>query len=209
MKTSNLPNIALFFVTSILLLSSCSESVNGDRSSDFSMEIDGKTWATTINNLFTEAAEHETLGEYYRVLVGGQRILDTESEGHASSFNMYIIIPKDKFKNPKGTYAIMKESETKLNQASASFVKSGETGQVWYASYDPANPTASVGTVEITDFAIGTQKVVGQSSGVEGYTKLSGTFSMDMYHIQVVPATVMKVTKGMFDLKSGIGFDFQ
>jgi len=206
------------YITSLALLllfclgfAACSKEDNGtklDEDSGLSMKINGASWGTTINTLFTEAHESSTFGEYYLVLVGGQRIDVEDSEDDVSSFNMYIAIPKSKFNNPEGTYPIMKESEAKLSQATANYVVSTGEGQTWYASYNPASPTQAVGTVEIAGFEIGEQKVVGQPTGVEGYTKLWGSFKLDLYAMQENPDAPLKVTEGKFNLKSGMGFDF-
>lgn len=176
--------------------------------SSLSMKINGEHWGTTINTLFTEAHESSELGEYFLVLVGGQRIGVDDSEDDVSAFNMYIAIPRSKFNNPKGSYSIMKESEAKVGQATAHFTVNTGSGQTWYASYHPASPTQAGGTVEITGFEIGEQRVLGQPTGVEGYTKLSGTFRMDLYAVQENPGAPLKVTEGKFNLKSGMGFDF-
>lgn len=174
--------------------------------SSLTMKVDGKPWGTTINNLFTEEHESSEFGEYYVVLVGGQSLDVEDSEEDVSSFNMYIAIPKSRFKNPKGTYTVRKESEIGFGEVSASFVVSTSEHQLYYASYNPELPTETVGTVEITGFETGIQTVVGHSTGTEGYTKLSGTFKMDLYSGEVPP---VKITEGKFNLKSGIGFDFR
>lgn len=179
-----------------------------DGDSSLSMKINGEHWGTTINTLFTEAHGSSELGEYFLVLVGGQRIGVDDSEDDVSAFNMYIAIPRSKFNNPKGSYPIMKESEAKVGQATAHFTVNTGSGQTWYASYHPASPTQAGGTVEITGFEIGEQRVLGQPTGVEGYTKLSGTFRMDLYAVQENPGAPLKVTEGKFNLKSGMGFDF-
>lgn len=189
----------------------CSKDNEGEKQNEnagITMKVDGEAWGTTINNLFTE--EHEYEGDdYYLVLVGGQRITPGGGDDDVSSLNMYIAIPKSRLNNPKGTYAILKESEANIGQATASYIVSTETGQTWYASYNPANPTQAVGTVEITGFEAGEQTVVGHKTGKMGYTKLSGTFRMEVYPIQENGGPVAKITEGKFNLKSGLGFDFK
>lgn len=200
----------LFIVASLsLCLFSCSkdDDSNGPKiDSGLSMKVDGKPWGTTINTLFTEEHESSDFGEYYIVTIGGQSIDVKDSEEDVSSFHMYIAIPKSKFKNPKGTYSVRKESEISFVQATASFVVSTSTHQLYYASYNPDLPEGTVGTVEITGFETGIQTVVGHSTGTEGYTRLSGTFKMDLFSNEVAP---VKITEGKFNLKSGIGFDFR
>lgn len=212
MKTNTYYSTILLFIVIGFGLSSCKkdDDKNGNNTgnSGVSMKIDGVQWGTTVNNLFTEADENQSLGEHYRVLVGGQRIDVEGSEDDVSSLNLYILIPKSKFNNPKGTYQIRGESETN-NQATALFTPGTSTSQTWYISNNPENPEVPVGTVEITDFETGIQTVAGQSTGVEGYTKLAGKFTMTLYPVESEPGPSIKITDGKFNLKSGIGFDFQ
>lgn len=199
--------LALIFITA-----GCSKDKDGDddvpEKSSISMKVNETAWGTTINTLFTESDSHSEYGEFYRVLVGGQHIDSEGGEEGVTALNMYIFIPKSKFSNPKGTYRFMKEQEARLGDATAVFTDAGAQANIWYASYDPGNSTQSVGSLEITDFEIGQQIVVGQQSGIEGYTKLSGTFKLDMYPIQADPGPTLKITEGKFNLRSGIGFDF-
>lgn len=194
-------------------VSACSKNNNADEigltdNTGITMKVDGETWGTTINNLFTE--EHEYEGDdYYLVLVGGQRITPGGGEDDVSALNMHIAIPKSRLNSPKGTYPLLKDSEANIGQATASYIVSTEAGQTWYASYNPANPTQAVGTVEITGFEVGEQIVAGHKTGKMGYTKLSGTFKMDVYPIQENEASVVKISEGKFNLKSAIGFDFK
>ncbi|NLO69978.1 MAG: hypothetical protein GX102_03340 [Porphyromonadaceae bacterium] len=205
--TATLVLITLIYMS----FAACSKDLGGvknDKDSGITMKVNGEFWGTTINTLFTEAHESSTLGEFYVVYVGGQRTDAEDSETDVSVFNMFISIPKSKFKNPKGAYSIMKEDEVMASQASANYAVSTGSNQTWYASYNPENSTQAVGTVEITSFEIGEQSVFGHSTSKEGYTKLSGTFRMDLYALQDSPGAPLKVTEGKFNLKAGIGFDF-
>src|SRR5690606_38996195 len=185
---------------------SCSKKKDGDVAgsgkSSITMNIDGKKWGSEINSLFAEPKTHSELGDYYNVQILGQSSGGQGNDDVSTSLNLYIVIPKSKFRNPKGTYRIVKQQEAKLGDASAVFTEAGSGVNNWYASYNPANPTQAVGTVEITDFEIGEQQIVGQSSGIEGYTKLSGTFKLDMYNIQVESGAPLKITEGKFDLRA-------
>ncbi|MBL1407845.1 hypothetical protein [Sphingobacterium faecale] len=202
------------FFSAIVLgvgFSACSKDNEGEEQSEnasLTMKVDGEIWATTINNLFTEEHEYEGT-EYYLVLVGGQRITPSGGEDDVSSISMHIAIPKSRLNSPKGTYPLLKDAEANIGQATASYIVSSEIGQTWYASYDPANPTQAVGTVEITGFEVGEQRVVGYPTGKQGYTKLSGTFKMNVYPIEENRGSVAKITEGKFNLKSGLGFDFK
>ncbi|ERJ60683.1 hypothetical protein [Sphingobacterium paucimobilis] len=185
-----------------------SEDAEQSENASLTMKVDGEIWGTTINNLFTEEHEYEGT-EYYLVLVGGQRIAPGGGEDDVSSISMHIAIPKSRLNNPKGTYQLLKDSEANIGQATASYIVSTEIGQTWYASYDPGNPTQAVGTVEITGFEVGEQKMVGYPTGNPGYTRLSGTFKMNVYPIQENGGSAVKITEGKFNLKSGLGFDFK
>ncbi len=212
MKKNNYFTLIVLLLIASLSFSACSKDKDDDNDlsgqSGLSMKVNGAAWGTTINTLFTEPEENSQLGEYYVVLVGGQRIDVEGSEDDVSSFNMYIVIPKSKFSNPKGTYHVYVAEGAMPGAATASYTKSTSEGTASYESANPADYTQSVGSVQITDFEIGEQTIVGQPTGVEGYTKLSGTFQMDVYPVQETPGPALKITEGKFSLKSGIGFDF-
>ena len=204
---------ALIFLLIICAgISSCKKNTNDDGQdagkSGVSMKINGVAWGSSINTLFTEELAHQQFGEYYHVVVGRQRLDTEDSESDVSAFNMYIIVPKAKFSNPKGTYQLMKENVMRVGDAGANFTDNTAQGTHWYASYDPASPSEAVGSVEITAFEIGKQSVAGQLTDIEGYTKLSGTFQMDLYPMDANWGPPLKITAGKFDLTSGIGFDF-
>lgn len=174
-------------------------------SSSFTMKVDGVAWSASLTNLFAEESSHPDVGDYYHIAIGGQYVGDGENS-EVSGINLYVVIPKDKFRNPKGTYPLVEKSDGRLNVATAAFMVGGVNN--WYASYNPANRTETVGSIEITDFKIGQQHVLGQPTGVEGYTRLVGTFQMDLYGIAHEPAPRMKITEGKFDLTSGLGIEF-
>lgn len=208
-----------YYVLLLLLLAVCLGTIGCSKDKDsaepltgkasLTMKVDEKDWGATITTFFTEEDSNSELGDFYRVLVGGQYSSLQGDNSDVSGITMYIAVPKSKFNNPKGTYAVMKESEAQVGQATALYVVSTDADeQAWYTSYNPTAPTEAVGTIEITDFEIGDQIVAGQSSGIQGYTNLSGTFKMDMYPTEGSPGSVLKITEGKFNMKSAIGFDF-
>lgn len=203
--------VSIFTVLLIAFsISSCSKDDSGDDftnptgNAGISMKIDGVPWSANISNLFTEEHEDSEIGEYYLVLVGGQN-LNFEVEGDVTAIGIHIIVPKSKFNNPKGIYTIVKESEAGLNQAVGSFSQSINETTIYYTSSNPLNPEQSVGTIEITDFEVGEQTIMGQATGEIGYTKLSGNFKLDVYPVINTDLPSVKITEGKFNLKSGIG----
>lgn len=192
-------------------LSSCGKDSDDldPQSSDsaLTMKIDGQSWGSTVHTLFTDEMEHEQFGEYYHVMVAGQRLSPNDSEEDVSGLNLYIIVPKSKFNNPKGTYKLMMDSEMKVGDAGALFTDAAASGHSYYVSYDPNNHTQSVGTVTITDFEIGIQTVAGQSTDKEGYTKMAGNFQMTLHSMDGDGKT-LRITDGKFNMNVGIGVDF-
>ncbi|HZH55024.1 MAG TPA: hypothetical protein VFD72_05185, partial [Sphingobacteriaceae bacterium] len=115
--------MGLLMVTIGLGLSSCgkdSDDLDPEvTDSALSMKIDGKSWGSTVHTLFTDEMEHEQFGEYFHVMVAGQKLSTNDSEDDVSGLNLYIIVPKSKFNNPKGTYRLMMDSEMRVGDAGA------------------------------------------------------------------------------------------
>lgn len=203
--------IGLLMIMLGLGLSSCgkdSDDLDPNLSdAALSMKINGQSWGSTVHTLFTDELEHEQIGEYFHVMVAGQRLNTSGSEEDVNGLHLYIIVPKSKFNNPKGTYKLMMEKEIRAGDAGALFTDATASGQKYYVSYDPNNHTQSVGSVTITDFEIGIQTVAGQSTDKEGYTKLAGNFQMTLYSLDGDGET-LKITDGKFNMNVGIGVDF-
>lgn len=167
------------------------------KGSGMSMNINGKAWKSTMTTLFTEEQETAETGKYYYVSILGMRII-SDKEDDVESQGFYITIPAGKFRNPKGRYPVI-PVEVQPNHAWAVFSKASGSN---YISGNPANPTASVGTIEITDFEVGQQTIMGHPSGKEGYIKLSGNF---LFKLQSNNGNEMiNVTDGKFNLKGAL-----
>jgi hypothetical protein len=74
-------------------------------------------------------------------------------------------------------------------------------------SGNPNNKKQVVGKLEITGFEIGNQNVLGHHSDKEGYTKLSGSFEVDVYPINGA-GSKLKITEGKFNLTGAMNFGF-
>lgn len=188
----------------LITVASCSDDDKDSNpfsgGNSFSMKIDGNHWSSSINTLFTEDMSNAN-GEYYFVTIGGV-ITDEADDPTTESLQIYIAIPASKMNNPKGIYQVNTDSEMELNQASATFTSSNSV------SYDLYTATPhTVGTLEITDFEIGEQTMMGYPTGQMGYTHLKGTFKMELASV-ADPSVVLNITDGQFNLSSGLGFDF-
>lgn len=212
-----MPRFLLLFMTvlSIGCLSSCSKDKSvGDELDDIlkneggiTMKVNGESWVSSMTTLLTDKQERDEFGEYHLVSLTGSRIINLNSQTKddmAESITMFIAIPASKFKNPKGTYPVVWESNSKLNQSSAIFASASTVLDA--DTYVPSEQGQS-GTIEITGFEIGDQKVMGHPTGTEGYTKLSGTFSMDLKPLSDAGTSkALKITEGKFNLSVGLGF---
>src|SRR5690606_8319156 len=135
--------------------------------------------------------------KYYYVSILGMSII-SDKEDDVESQGFYITIPAGKFRNPKGKYQVI-PTEVKVDHAWAVFSKASGVN---YLSGNPANPTTSVGTIEITGFEIGQQTVMGFPSGQEGYIKLSGNFHFKLQNIN--GNEMINITDGKFNLKGAL-----
>lgn len=193
------------------LLSSCSKDKEPDDSlqqaGGLTMKVNGESWSSSMTTLLSEEKDKEEFGKYHLVSIMASRIIEKNSKTEddiAESITLYVAIADSKFKNPKGTYPVVWESNSKVNQSSAVF---GTASTLLDAdTYVPSEQGQS-GTIEITGFEIGDQKVMGHPTGTQGYIKLSGTFNMDLKPLYGKGASKpLKITEGKFNLSGGLGF---
>lgn len=211
-KNNYFTQIILLFVLA-LSFSACSKDKEDDNglsgNSGMTMKVDGVAWKSAMTTLFAEKHGDDVDGIHV-LYINGTRIIEKNSateDDLAESLGLYINIPASKFRNPNGTYPIIKSTEM-MNQAWGIFSTSTDIRDAaMYVSGDPQDVDKIVGTLEISGFEIGMQNIVGQPTGVEGYTKLSGNFQLDVYPI-VGEGTKLKLTEGKFNLSAGIGFNF-
>ena len=203
-KTHFIPIVILLLAT---LTFSCKKDDGGGKeevNSGFTMKINGEPWGAYLTTLFTDEHEDDTYGKHYSVLINGTWSSGDE-DALTEAMGIYVLIPADKFRNPKGTYTIRQQE---LGKAWAIFSTSTDIRDATtYASVDPNNSERNLGTLEITGFEVGVQGVLGQNTGKEGYTRLSGKFQMEMFPL-AENAGKLTMTEGKFDLTSGIGFNF-
>lgn len=198
-------SLIVFILCGAIGLSACSKDdipdpVSGD--STLTMKVDGEPWKASMTSLLTEAYGDSEQGDYHYVFIGGTRQAGTDPETGdviTEMMHFYVAIPSSDYKNPKGTYPITLQAE-RVDFATAFFTRDSDT----YAGRHPSDAEQPVGVVEITDFKIGQQHVVGQPVGTEGYTRLSGTFRADLTPTHDPAGTPVKITDGKFDLSVGI-----
>lgn len=193
--------IALF-VLGLFALSACSkddvsEPLSGNAS--FTMKVEGESWHASITSMLTDEMSDGEQGDFRHVFLGGSR---EAGKDNIETIQMFVAIPSDKFRNPKGTYPISLRTET-VNFATALFSR----GSTAYVSRDPDDQEKSVGVLEIKDFEIGQQYVAGQPTGTEGYTRLSGTFHVALMSTDDPDGPMLKITDGKFDLSEGLNVE--
>ncbi len=184
-KKSNLIHISfLAFISIFLFTCAKKHDENNDglsKNLGISMKIDGAISKSTMTKLFTQEQETSEIGKYHYVSMLGMNII-SEKEDDLESQGLYITIPAGKFKNPKGTYQVIPR-EVEPNHAWAVYNKAFSAN---YLSGKLISPTTSVGTIEITDFEIGKQTIMGFANGLEGYTKLSGNFQFKLHDVNAM-----------------------
>jgi len=201
-----LPALLTFMAFS--LFSSCSKDKGPDNdpvlgNTEITMKVDGDQWKSTTTTLVTKEVESDETGKYHIVVINGIR---GGNDGLSESLSLYINIPANKFKNPKGTYSVAIDEE-ETDHTWVIFSRITGTENLLYASADPDSPERTIGSLEITGFEIGDQRLPGQATDEEGYTKLSGNFHFEMYPLSET-ASKLKITEGKFNLSSGFDFDF-
>ncbi|HLW62287.1 MAG TPA: hypothetical protein VKY33_02700 [Flavobacterium sp.] len=196
----------LLSIFMVVFASSCSGNDDSNpfgEEASFSMKVNGENWSSSITTLFTEEEYNNGEG-YYFVYIGGSKIMDMENptgNDTTESMAIYIAIPFSKAQNPKGTYPIIRESDVTLNQAQAIFMSNTDGQQNIYTITNPGQS----GTVEITGFEFGEQTIMGEPTGAQGYTKLSGNFQVELNSI-ADDTDKLIITNGKFNLSSGLGF---
>lgn len=201
---------------STLLLLSCSKNNDDDSlgaglgRSTLTMKVNGEEWNSSMSMLLSEEEGNSEQGDYRHVVVNGHRIIDKNSateDDLAETIALYIAIPEDKFRNPRGKYPIILK-EDQVGYAWSVFGTSTDLRDTTtYVSGDPNSPRQAVGSLEITGFEIGEQMIMGHSSGQEGYTMLSGTFHLDVYPLGG-SGDKLKITDGKFNISEGFDFGF-
>ena len=208
MKNKKFMNRFLFLCTMAITLgglSACSGGSDSDgnstKSGGITMEVNGDGWSSSTTTLFSEPKENDEFGAYHLVSIMGTQVIsdnDEAEDGETESVTIYIAIPDSKFTDPKGAYPVVWQNSSKLNESSALFATATSLRDA--EMYAPAESGHS-GTVEITGFEIGEQKVMGYSTGNQGYIKLSGSFKMDLKPVDATGSTTsLKITEGTFNL---------
>lgn len=196
---------------SLVALSACSKDSDSDdnltKSGGITMKVDGELWSASMTTLISEQQENEEFGSYQLVSIMGTRVIDNNSsevDDIAESITIYIAIPDSKFKNPKGIYPVVWQSSSKLNESTVIF---GTAASLRDAEMYAPSESGQSGTIEISSFEIGDQKVMGYPTGTQGYTKLSGSFKMDLKPVGTTETNKsLKIAEGTFNLSGGMRF---
>lgn len=177
--------------------------------SEISMDVDGKPWKANFAYTMTIPPEEGDNEDYYIVTITGTEVeIEAEEtvEG-AQGLTIWFAIPKSKFKSPKGEYLFtdmgVDDIDTEYS-AFAMFYHSDNNNEVH--AYSTLGDEGTSGSITIQDFKIGKQEFLGQFiSDDEGYTELSGTFSMKMhlYSSETEDYKSIDVTNGKFNVNSG------
>ncbi|WP_262249080.1 hypothetical protein [Parapedobacter soli] len=118
------------------------------------------------------------------------------------AFHIYIRFSEAQFNNPKGTWDVVAiDSETGGRPLVYALYQEGVGGETMDL-YSIAEADKTVGKLTITDFTIGDQTVIPGVTG-RGYTKLAGTFHMDLTEVRTDGTGLgpeLAITEGRFDV---------
>ena len=196
----------------LVVIASCkkdnSNGMDFGSKSTVSMSVNDKAWKAKMAFLVAVPPE-ESDDDFYFVGISGAEVdvVSGDSFEDTEGLNIYIAIPKSKFRNPKGTYNFVSEESMNIDyQAYAMFIQS--SGQENIDMYVTVGSEGSQGTLKIDGFKIGKSKsIYGYTGEYETYTQLSGTFSMTLTQVITqegqTPKT-LKITNGKFNVYDGL-----
>lgn len=201
--------IALF---GVVVIASCkkdnSNGLDFGSKSTMTMSVNDKAWKAKMAFLVAIPPE-ESDDDFYFVGISGAEVdvVSGDSYEDTEGLNIYIAIPKSKFRNPKGSYNFVSEENMDIDhQAYAMFIHTySEDGVDMYGTI---GSEGSQGTLKIDGFKIGKSKpIYGYTGEYETYTQLSGTFSMTLTQATAeegqTPKT-LKITNGKFNVSGGL-----
>jgi hypothetical protein len=200
-------------VLSLIGISSCKKSDNNGLGfggkSEISMNVDGKPWKAKFAVMMTMPPEDDD--DYYIITMTGSDVeVDASDEiiGNTQGLHIWFAVPKSKFKAPKGVYRFTNLGADNVSEqypAFAMFSSVDDEGDaVIYSTV--LSDDATSGSLKLDGFKIGKQEFLGHLlSDTDGYTNLTGTFSMNMslYSETEDTTKVIKITNGKFNVNSG------
>src|SRR3546814_3486886 len=115
------------------------------------MKVDGDQWKATTTTLVTKGNGSSEADDYHLVLISGVR---GNNNGLAESLSLYINIPANKFKNPKGTYSVAIDEEETDHSWAVLTRGAGTDTLTIYLSGHMESSERTIGSLEITGFEI-------------------------------------------------------
>lgn len=168
--------------------------------SSFSMKLDGELWKADETQIITIGGPEwweEEDEEIYLVTISATKYLDnTNDPDNSEVFGITIVVPVDKFNDPKGIYnAPPPDAMNEVGYSWGNFISS--TNTITYISIDPSDELRVVGNTRVTGFEIGSQFMFG-----EGYVGLAGTFEYELFGLDANSENIIsiKATEGSFQI---------
>lgn len=168
--------------------------------SSFTMKLDGQSWSADEVHIITMGGPEwwgEEDDELYFVTISATKYLDGNIDSeNAEVFGITIVVPKDKFTNPKDIYtAPPPDAMNEAGYSWGNFISS--TNNTTLISIDPTDEFRNVGNTQITGFEIGNSSILG-----EGYVSLSGTFEYELfgYDVNTEGRISREATEGHFNI---------
>lgn len=177
-----------------------------DTSGTMTMKIDGVAWKAKMAYVLTASQEEEE-EEVFAVAISG---FSQEGEsGEGDALTIWMALPADKFNNPKGTYDVIAIENGSKGHIPVTAMFNKAVGLETHQTYALTDADGSFGKVTITDFKIGQQTFLGQPIGGQAYTRLKGTFELNLTEVKLDGSGFgrnMSITEGKFDVKSQLNF---
>ena len=180
------------------------DSLLEDRFGSMTMKIDGAPWSAKMAFVVTASEEEE---EIYAVAISG--FASEEEADDGDGLTIWMGIPADKFDNPKGTYDVIALDNDPEGRILVTAMFSKALGLETHQVYTVTEANTSFGRITITDFEIGRQTFLGQVIGDKAYTRLKGTFEMNLTELKLDVSGFggnMAITEGKFDVKNQLNF---
>lgn len=180
------------------------EELLDDTLGSMTMKIDGVAWSAKMAYVVTASGEEE---DVFAVAISGFSNEGDEDEGDA--LTIWMALPVEKFNNPKGTYDVIAVEDDAGERTMVTAMFNKAMGLETHRMYTVAETSGSFGKITITDFKIGQQTFLGQVIGGKAYTRLKGTFEMNLAELKMDGSGFggnMAITEGKFDVKNHLNF---
>ena len=168
------------------------------------MKIDGQPWSAKMAYVVTAIDPEEE--DVFAIAISG---FAHEGEEDGEGLTIWMVLPTNKFENPKGTYDMAAVDSDWEGQGVVWAMYSKSLGTDMQQLYGTAEVDKPLGKLTITDFKIGQQTFLGEVIGGRAYTQLKGTFELNLTELKTDGSGLgetMAITEGKFAVKNQLSF---